>query len=118
MAELGSTDDLVFPREDIHAWFNLTYANYLCLSRSILQSMPGDWQYRFVRLLEELDEASQDLFVPRYRVQAVDDGNRFIRDPIPHYDRGRTRVELREVTRHCTCQAEYPDHDEGCPRHY
>jgi hypothetical protein len=42
--------------EPIHSWFELTYAQYLTIPRSILQSMPQEWQARFVKCLEELDE--------------------------------------------------------------
>ncbi len=40
----------------IHDWFELTYAQYLTIPRSVLQSMPLDWQVKFVELLDELDE--------------------------------------------------------------
>lgn len=41
----------------IHGHFGLSYANYLVLHRTLLQSMPGPWQEQFVGLLEELDAA-------------------------------------------------------------
>lgn len=43
-------------KRDIHEFFGLTYANYIAIPRSILQSMPEKWQHKFVELLEELDE--------------------------------------------------------------
>lgn len=79
-------------REAIHAWFNLTYANYLTLPRSVLQSMPDEWQTKFVALLEEMEQVYGGLDWPDYIVTARSNG-RFIKDPIPHYNRGRTRVE-------------------------
>ncbi|NER82767.1 MAG: hypothetical protein F6K42_25070 [Leptolyngbya sp. SIO1D8] len=39
----------------IHVWFELSYAQYLTIPRAVLQSMPQDWQCRFVACLEELD---------------------------------------------------------------
>lgn len=85
--------------EAIHSWFGLTYANYLVLNRSVLQSMPDDWQSRFVECLEELQEAARDLEVPStYAVQVRGDDGRFEKDPVPHYNRGRARVELQPVT--------------------
>lgn len=82
--------------EPIHLWFNLTYANYLTIPRSLLQSMPHGWQERFVACLEELQFAFDHLDHPSYRVNAVDkETGRYIKDPIPHYNRGRTRVEPR-----------------------
>jgi hypothetical protein len=80
--------------EAIHGWFNLTYANYLCLPRTLLQSMPDEWQTRFVKCLRELDEAYWHLdHAVRYTVSVRDDKGRFTTDPIPHYNRGRTRIE-------------------------
>jgi len=32
--------------EPLHNWFELTYAQYLTIPRSILQSMPVEWQRR------------------------------------------------------------------------
>lgn len=128
---------------DIHTWFNLTYANYLVLPRSVLQSMPAEWQERFTAALGELDDAYGHLDWPAYNVRAlkrptefiaddeckacegtgedVADGSHcpdckgtgqlpaaqvehryetaeevgFRTDPIPHYERGRTRIEPR-----------------------
>jgi hypothetical protein len=44
-------------QEDIHSHFGLTYANYLVLPRTLLQSMPPEWQHRFVTCLQEMGEA-------------------------------------------------------------
>lgn len=134
--------------EPIHLWFSLSYANYLVVPRSVLQSMPQEWQARFVTCLEEMHEAFGHLDWPAYDVRAlrrltelvyelpsceacegtgvvrdigieVDcpscDGNGevegrdrgehryetpeevgFRADPIPHYNRGRTRLEPRK----------------------
>lgn len=45
----------------IHLWFGLTYSNYLVLHRSMMQSMPEQWQARAVALFTELDEAFVDV---------------------------------------------------------
>lgn len=45
----------------IHAWFELTYANYHVLHRTLMQSMPVEWQERAVALFEELDAAFRGL---------------------------------------------------------
>lgn len=58
-------------REAIHGWFGLTYANYLVLNRSVLQSMPDEWQSRFVGCLRELDEAFGHLPHPTYDVRCL-----------------------------------------------
>lgn len=46
-------------KEAIHLHFSLSYANYLVLPRTLLQSMPDAWQARFVALVDELHEAFQ-----------------------------------------------------------
>lgn len=83
--------------EPIHAWFNLTYSTYLVLHRTVLQSMPVDWQRRFVRCLRELDHvviAAGIDTAETYTVHARTHGGKFAREPIPPYSRGRTRVDL------------------------
>ena len=80
--------------DSIHTWFGLTYANYLVLPRSVLQSMPDEWQAAFVALLHELEATFGGLDWPDYTVNARQPhGGRFMKDPIPHYNRGRTRVD-------------------------
>jgi hypothetical protein len=77
----------------VHLWFGLTYANYAVLHRTLLQSMPLEWQDRFVACLRELDESFGHLDIPgTFMVQAKDRDGRFIKDPVPHYNRGRTFV--------------------------
>ena len=44
------------PDGPVHAWFELSYAQYLTVPRTALQSMPIEWQERFVACLEELDK--------------------------------------------------------------
>lgn len=41
----------------IHGYFGLTYSNYLVLHRSLMQSMPVEWQERAVAVFEELRSA-------------------------------------------------------------
>ncbi|WP_051761340.1 hypothetical protein [Microbispora rosea] len=56
--------------EAIHSYFSLSYANYLVLPRTLLQSMPDEWQTRMVACLRELDDAFRH--VPQaeaYKVQ-------------------------------------------------
>lgn len=50
-------EDIADDTEPIHGHFGLSYANYLVLNRTLLQSMPVEWQRPFVALLRELDEA-------------------------------------------------------------
>lgn len=50
------TDTPHIEHDAIHNWFELTYAQYLTIPRSVLQSMPDEWQQRFVQCLRELDD--------------------------------------------------------------
>lgn len=66
------------------------------LHRTLLQSMPEEWQERFVACLEELRGAFRYLNGPdEFAVLIRDARGRFAKDPIPHYDRGRTYLEPR-----------------------
>lgn len=80
------------PPMDVHTWFSLTYASYLVVNRSILQSMPEPWQHRFTELMLEMQQHFRHIDEPRYHVFVRGDDGRFTRDPIPHYNRGRTFI--------------------------
>ncbi|MFD7868021.1 hypothetical protein [Streptomyces sp. NPDC059783] len=58
----------------IHTWFSLSYSNYLVLHRTLLQSMPAEWQTQFVALLGELDTAFEH--VPQAGQYEVTPGQR------------------------------------------
>jgi hypothetical protein len=72
--------------DDVHHWFELTYAQYLTIPRSSLEAMPGEWQRRFVRCLEELDAAFD--WRPkegRYWVELRTADERYAHDPLREY---------------------------------
>ena len=72
--------------ESIHCWFGLSYANYLVLPRSLLQSMPQEWQSKFVDMIDEISETLETPYeLPEYRVNAVDEKGRFIKDDYREY---------------------------------
>jgi hypothetical protein len=92
------------PAGAVHAHFGLSYANYLVLPRTLMQSMPVGWQERMVAVLDELDDAFRH--VPQaeaYKVEAATESEGFegevslvpAVDPVPHYNRGRTYVAPR-----------------------
>lgn len=74
---------------DVHTWFELTYAQYLTVPRSILQEMPDEWQERFVACLEELDQTFD--WLPkdggRYWCRLRDAQGHFTDDPLMQYRR-------------------------------
>lgn len=67
------TADRVDPTDGpIHRHFGLSYSNYLVLPRTLLQSMPLDWQERAVALLDELAAAFSHIEQPDcYEVTAA-----------------------------------------------
>lgn len=82
--------------QPLHTWFGLSYAQYLTIPRSVMQSMPDDWQARMAQCLEELDEAID--WRPkegRYFVQLRDDEGKYQSDPLMDYQRGRRRIPHR-----------------------
>lgn len=149
--------------EPVHEYFELTYAQFIVLPRTVLQSMPTWWQQEFVRLMRKYDEAReglpQEMQDVEHRVQAGqwcrpfdlddavltrlgwsygdedesdtsqaegpdqdqdEDTSRltisdpegqehsafdycvfvpYAQDPIPHYQRGRTRLPLARILR-------------------
>lgn len=78
---------------------------YVVVSRTLLQSMPEAWQHDLVARLErfsrEMTERADDAGPSAgFKVEAGEwAGETFIHflngDPVPHYNRGRTRVEPR-----------------------
>ena len=52
-----STETETDSQRDIHDHMGLSYANYLVLPRTLIQSMPEEWQHEFVALLELFDTA-------------------------------------------------------------
>lgn len=70
----------------IHDWFELTYAQYLTVPRSIMQRMPVAWQQQMAQLLAELDETFD--WRPhegRYWVELRDASGKFVCDPLKEY---------------------------------
>lgn len=85
--------------KDVHTWFELSYAQYLTIPRSVLQSMPDGWQERFTRCLQELDDLID--WRPKdgkYWVQLKDRHGRYREDPFMDYQRGRRRIPYRDGT--------------------
>lgn len=56
----------------IHGWFSLSYSNYQVLHRTLMQSMPIEWQERMVACLEEMRAAFEHVEQPEcFEVQAA-----------------------------------------------
>lgn len=56
----------------VHGWFGLSYSNYQVVPRTLAQSMPVEWQARWVACLEELRAAFEHVeHPPAYQVEAA-----------------------------------------------
>jgi hypothetical protein len=61
------------------------------VSRTLLQSMPAEWQQRFVQLLHRLDHIDADT-PESYDIRFYTPAGLRTTDPVPHYNRGRTQL--------------------------
>lgn len=77
----------------MHEWFGLSYASYLTIPRTIIQSMSHAWQDNLRRLIEAVPECL-DLEGNKleYQVLKRDTHGRFSQDPFAAYERGRRRL--------------------------
>lgn len=70
----------------IHLFFELSYAQYLTIPRSILQAMDPEWKERMAKCLNELDETFN--WRPsegKYWVQLKNDLGMYVKDPLMEY---------------------------------
>lgn len=75
-------------KRNIRDWFELSYAQYLTVPRSIMEAMPQEWQEQMAALLDELD----DTFAwrptsGRYWCYLKDGRGRYADDPLQEYRR-------------------------------
>jgi hypothetical protein len=83
----------------IHDWFELSHAQYLTIPRSVLQSMPIDWQRRFVKCLKQLDDKIDwrpDEATYWCLLRDNKTGRYIGNDPLADYDRGRRIIPFRK----------------------
>lgn len=82
--------------EPMHLWFGLSYSAYLVLHRTLIQSMPDEWQARLVALLDEAQETIDTSELPiEFNVRATRHG-KYIADHWRDYERGRRRMPRRK----------------------
>lgn len=102
---MGAITASIDDRPDVHIWFGLSYSNYLVLHRTLLQSMPKEWQRDFVAKLDELHEAFVHVEQAQcYKVEAAHEVE--VGD--------LTHAELKQVgySRSDYCECEVPcDHE-------
>jgi len=77
---------LCWLHDPVHEWFGLTYANYLVIQRSVMCAMPYEWQQKMVALLDEMYETiDADKIPSNFRVNAVNEKGKFVKDPFCQY---------------------------------
>ncbi|MGW4040446.1 hypothetical protein ACWEIM_29925 [Streptomyces sp. NPDC004778] len=72
----------------VHDWFSLSYCNYQVMPRTLMQSMPTEWQERIVACLNELHDAFQH--IPQAEVYEVHAATE-------HIVREMTEAELKKA---------------------
>jgi hypothetical protein len=71
--------------EPVSCWFSLTYSSYMVLHRVALESMPAEWQRKFIALIEQMQaELQTDLLPSEFMVKARVNG-KFITDDWAQY---------------------------------
>lgn len=86
-------------RRDIHDYFELTYAHWLTLPRTLLQSMPDEWQKDFVALLDKFNEEMAMDLLPATNVQVL--------------RRSPERIEIREDCENCEGSGADDEEEDG-----
>jgi hypothetical protein len=72
-------------REDVHAWFELSYSSYLCLPRVLMQEMDPAWQHAMVGLLEQMGKEFPEASGSYAVFKRDSDSGRFVSDPLRKY---------------------------------
>lgn len=86
-----------YKKDKLHLWFGLSYAQYLTIPRSALQSMPTVWKNKFATLLTELDETID--WRPesgRYWVKLKNSEGKYTKDPLMDYERGCRQIAYKK----------------------
>jgi hypothetical protein len=87
--------------DDIQKWFGELEATHVVFHRSIIQSMPENWQKRFLALVTELSCTCtrNGVPVPKLVVVAVDEGGKLVADPLADHQHGKRDV-FQEAAQH------------------
>jgi hypothetical protein len=93
---LGWQEEVKESREPINDFFGLTYASYLVIPRTALQSMHVQWQRKFVGMIHQIEELLADYEPSAYWVRRTDGHGKFLYDPLADYERGRRRLTRRK----------------------
>ena len=89
--------DGTWHEDPIHYWFGLSYASYLVLPRSVMESMPIDWQERMVSLLNEINDARSEFLGGNYAVNLRRCDGRIVKDPLADYRHPLVELPQKEA---------------------
>lgn len=85
--------------DPIHAWFGLSYANYLVIPRTVLQSLSKEAQLALIHALERVGDEERIGTGHNWpgeaniEVKLKDaETGRYIQDPLANYERGRRKL--------------------------
>ena len=96
--------ELADETEPVHGWFELSYASYFTVPRSVLEAMPISWQRQFIALVNEMnDTLDWERFLPdrskddyHFEVRLRAGNGRFIPDVLRDY-RHPVRIPLKRT---------------------
>lgn len=106
--------DCIADPTPIHSFFGLSYASYLVLPRTILQSLPQEIQFKLVTVLKEIDDRTPTWPPDGYHYEVhlhmtdydEEDNAREedreaehpkVSDPLCDYERGRRQVTSKDI---------------------
>ena len=82
----------------VHEWFELSYAHYLVLPRSLMQAMPIEWQERMTQCLREMRAACERLDInDQYTVLLRGKKGRIVSDRYSQYR--HPKIHVLEIPR-------------------
>lgn len=94
----GKPTPVIDGEEPIHDWFGLTYASYVVMPRTVLQSCSVETQRKLIEAFEAV--AEEELkgtghnwpYGDDIHITLKDERGRFKKDPLGNYERGRRRL--------------------------
>lgn len=69
-------------------WANAKYSNYLLIQRSLLQSMPLEWQEKLIELLKDMERHFGRKSNGQFVVLRMGKERKYVPDPLADYDNG------------------------------
>lgn len=92
---------VTIPSESVSRFFGLSYNHYLVVPRSLLQSMPAEWQANFVALLDEMVETG-----PGHK---FGEAHYYVRRTDPGRDGEIHDADIHNQTHDCTDAVDMPE---------